>query len=476
MHKEAIRGFGWFFLNTASTKLLRLINRLAVAKLLIPEQFGLAVLAITIIGVVDTFRIMGLDDALIVKQEFVETSSNTIFWLVTLSGLFSTVTVIALAPIVGDVFDSERLVPVLRVLAVVLTIDSLETVPSTLLSKELEFKKKLVPGVLPPLFYTGFAIGLAANGFGVWSLVFGQIIASIVSVLGNWTFSRYRPKLEFNISIAKELITFGSNVTVAAVASMIYQRLDDLVVGMILGPASLAAYTIGYMLGNLPTIAFTKTVTPVLYPTIAAQEQGHRQSVWTNTVRVIGILSIPAGVGMFTIAPELIAVTLGPKYSEAVPLIRIITVYGVIRSISATGGPLLKTSGLTRLYARLMITHAVLLAIIIWPLTSAFGNVGAASAILISSLPNNVGQFYYSAREFESSLLNIGTSLVSYFFYALLMAVGVHIFTLILPGSSLVYLTVVILIGVFIYAAILILFEFQFLSFCFALLSESINE
>lgn len=476
VHKKAIRGFGWFFLNTVSTKLLRLVNRLAVAKLLIPNQFGLAVLAITIIGVVDTFRRMGLDDALIVKQEYVESSSNTAFWLVTTSGLLSTLFVIILSPILGDIFRSEELVPVLQVLAIVLTIDSLETVPSTLLSKELEFKKKVIPGVLPPFFYTLVAVALAANGFGVWSLIIGQIVSSIVSVIGNWTFSSFRPKIEFNVTIAKELTTFGSNITIAAIASMLYQRIDDLVIGVVLGPASLAAYTIGYMLGNLPTIAFTKTVTPVLYPTVSAQEQRQRESIWINTVKVIGLLSIPAGVGLFTISAELITVILGPKYSEAVPLIRIITIYGVLRSIAATGGPLLKTAGLTQLYARLMITQAVLLAIIVWPLTSVFGTVGTASAILISSLPNHIGQIYYVAQEFESSLIEVGISLFSYLFYSVLMAVGVHLFYILLPGPSIVHLFSIIVIGILIYASLLVIFEKEFLSFFLTVIRDSITE
>lgn len=475
IHEKAIRGFGWFFLNTVSTKLLRLVNRLAVAKLLIPDQFGLAVLAITIIGIVDTFRKMGLDDALIVKQEFVETSSNTVFWLVTLSGLISTMIVIVIAPALGVVFQSQELVPVLQVLAIVLTIDSLETVPSTLLSKELEFKKKVVPGVLPPFFYTLVAIMLAAKGFGVWSLIIGQIVASIVSVLGNWSFSSFRPEIEFSMSIAKELTTFGSNITIAAIASMIYQRVDDLVIGMILGPASLAAYTIGYMLGNLPTVAFTKTVTPVLYPTIAAQEQGQRKSLWTNTVKVIGIFSIPAGVGLFTIAPGIISVILGPEYNESVPLIRIITIYGVIRSIAATGGPLLKTSGLTQLYARLMITQALLLVVIVWPLTSAFGTIGTATAILISSLPNNIGQIYYAAQEFEPPITDVGISLISYLFYSIIMAMGVQFINSLFPAPSLLNQFIIIAVGVAIYVAILTLFEYKFLVFCIQLFASSIE-
>lgn len=477
MSQKAIRGVGWFFLNRVSTRIFRLVNRLVVAKLLVPVDFGLAVLAITIVGVADTIRTMGFDDAIIARREDdIDIASNTAFWLLTCVGILLMLVVILLAPLLGDIFREGRLTPVLQLLAVVLAIDSLETVPAVLLQKNLEFKKKLLPGILPPAIYTIVSIGLAATGFGVWSLVFGQIGSSVVSVTANWGVAKYVPRFDFDMTIARELAGFGSNIVVAAVSSMIYQRLDDLVIGWILGPAALAAYTIGYMLGNLPTIAITKTVTPVLYPTISKIREDDRKSIWATTVRIIGLLSLPAGIGLIVVAPELIATTLGSKYQNAVPILQIVSIYGVIRSLSSTGGPVLKSSGLVQLYSRLMIIHAVLLSLIIWPMTEAFGTVGAAGAIVLSSVPNNLGQFYYAAREVGQPISDLGISLLSYVAYAVVMGIGVLAVDAVLSGPPIVTLVLLVGTGIVIYAVQILVLEYRFVIFCFRVVTEAVGK
>ena len=200
-------------------------------------------------------------------------------------------------------------------------------------------------------------------------------------------------------------------------------NLDDLVVGKVVGTAALGLYQMAFTLSQLTTTQITTVINTVAFPTYSKlQSQPDRLRVaYVTTVQFVAFLSFPVAAGLWFVGEDLVQAFLGQRWLALVPAFEVLLIWGLIRSLLATTGPLLRGVGKPGLATRVQLVQLVLLAIAIYPLTSRYGIVGAGWATVAAAVIPDAWALYLAGRESSASLRSLGRVLIFPAANALLM-------------------------------------------------------
>jgi len=453
--KRTIHGAAWVTLSTVIAKLTDFLTKILLARLLVPEDFGTLAIGLLIINSMDILKDLGFGNALIYRKKDTDynDAANTAFLLIPVTAFTLFIIAYFLAHKVALFFNNVESEPVIKILALTFLISSFGTVPSMLLEKELEFKRKLVPETIPKLGYSLVTIFLAIYGFGVWSLVFGQIISSILSVVLTWMVSDWKPSFKFSKRMALELFEYGKHVMNAGILIFIIMNIDNVIVGKLLGAESLGFYMMAFTISNMPATQITFLIGRVMFPTYSKLQDDKiaLKKAYIKTLRFVSMLTIPASLGILIIAPEFVSVVLKDKWLPAVPAIQILCIFGLLRSIAATFGPLYQATGKPKILLNFSFLQLTLLTFFILPLTKNFGIFGTGLATTLSLLIVIFIHFIEAGKIIDETPISIFKTLFVPILNSILMLIGIICLKYIYSINSFQSFLVSIFIGIIIY-------------------------
>lgn len=347
------------------------------------------------------FRDLGFGAALIYKKDDENhAAANTAFIILPIVATIIFALTYFAAPFAATFFDNSTVEPVIRIMALTLVIQSLGTVPTMLLEKELEFKKKVLPETLPKLGYAFVSISLALLGYGVWSIVYGQITSALMMLFLIWMVSDWRPTFKFDRGVARELFGYGKHILGASVVIFLITNIDDAIVGRMLGMEALGFYTIAYTISNLPATQITHLVGRVMFPAYSKlqDDQDALRHAYLKTLKYVSMLSVPAAFGIFVIAPDFVSVVLGEKWMPAVPVLQVLCFFGLSRSIAATTGSIFQATGRPEILLKTSFLQLIAMLLLIYPLVIRYGIVGVGLAVTIPIFIQTIVQVYIVHR------------------------------------------------------------------------------
>jgi O-antigen/teichoic acid export membrane protein len=330
---KATRSIKWTVLIEIVSRTIQPIVFLILARLLSPDDFGLASAATVVINFSQLFWDAGLGKALIQTKENLDQAANVVFWTNAVLGVTIYIILYFSAPFIALFFHSNGFEPVLRVVGLQVIIQPLYAVQQALLMRNLDFKKlftiKLSTAFAPCLF----SIPMALTGFGVWALVAGTLVGSTANLVLFWNMSTWRPNWGINLALFKRLYNFGVWVLGESLVAWFMNWGDNLIVGHFLGIQSLGVYSIAW---NICTLIYGLLLNPfltLLYPTFS-RLQDDRQSLLSaiqQANKIIISLSLPVGVGLLLVAPQFTAIFFGDKWPG---LGLVLSLIGFLLSIS----------------------------------------------------------------------------------------------------------------------------------------------
>src|SRR5215211_141483 len=244
-------GLIWNFSAYFLGKIVVLITTSILARLLAKSDFGLVAVAVVAINYLSVLKDLGLGVALIQRKGDIQEAANTVFTINLFIGLVLSALIIPLAPFVAVYFRDPHVIPVLRWMGISFVINALGSVHTNWLIRDLDYRRKLVPELGSALIKGAISIGMAYLGYGVWSLVFGQIAGAVVSVILVWIILPWRPRLTLDRNVAGSLMKFGASVTAIDVLTQITDNLDYLIVGRVFGLVPLSIYSLAYRLPEM---------------------------------------------------------------------------------------------------------------------------------------------------------------------------------------------------------------------------------
>jgi O-antigen/teichoic acid export membrane protein len=300
-----------FFLNLAYI--------MALARLLVPQDFGLVAMVTTVMGFLRIFQDAGLSTATVQRQEITHAQVSNLFWVNVAVGGLITLFVAALAPAVAWFYREPRLIGITLVLSVTFLLASSAVQHVALLNRQMRFKVIAVIDVVSMLagYLTG--IGMALWKYGYWALVFANVVQVAIKLVLTWSISRWRPRSPSRNTQTRHLLSFGVNLTAGNLMYSLARGADNLLIGRFCGAAAVGLYSRGSALLVRPLEQFIMPINAVLIPALSRiQEQHDRyRRTFLQVFEAIALMSFLFTGLLLALSYPLTLAVLGPKWEAA---------------------------------------------------------------------------------------------------------------------------------------------------------------
>lgn len=394
--KRTIQSGAWEFAINVGARSLQLVVLIVLANLLAPRDFGLMGIALLVLAGLNRFSRLGINQALIQHEDDdVDRYLDTAFGIgIGRAVLVSAVTFVG-APLVADVFGEPRVAPLLRFLAVSPLLLGLRNPGIVYFEKDLQFHLKFVYRISGSLVEFIVSIAWAFVYRDVWALVIGYVAADAVRTAVSYLIHAYRPRPAVDVDMARELLDYGKWITANNVVSFLLDEGDDAVVGGVIGATALGFYKYAYRIGNAPATEITKVIGDVMFSSFSKlqDDAGAMRTAFVRTVRITAVGSVPMAIGIVVVAPVFVRGFLGTEWLPMVRVMQILSLYGLLLSMTTVFHQLWKAVGRPDLVTKLEVIRLVVLGALIFPATR-FGIEGVAALVagvyLTTTVPANL--------------------------------------------------------------------------------------
>jgi len=350
LSQSAFKAVRWTTLNTVCQVGIQFLTLIILGRLLSPEAFGLMAMIMVVVEVVNVFARMGLGEAIIYKKEITQSEISSLYCLNVLVGLFLFGLVFVSSAFVGVLYSEPAVVPLVRIISFLFFISSFGIIFEVLLRKHLLFDTFSKLNIAS--HFSGFVcmVLLALMGAGVYSLVFGQVFLHAVKsalLVGVAARKKWLPRPRLRVTEITFYLKFGLYRVLAMSANQFNSRVDQLLIGAMLGPASLGFYNIAFRVIYLPIQKVNPILTQVAFP-FFSKIQDETQRLKRNYLKYINLilsLNAPVLAGLAALAHILIPLLLGDKWAPSIPIVQALAFYVFIRSIFNASGSLMMAKG-----------------------------------------------------------------------------------------------------------------------------------
>lgn len=433
-----------------------------LARLLTPDDFGLFGLTIVIINILSMIYPLGLPGALVYRKGEMKEAWDTGFILIIISGVIFWGITYTTTPLAKFFFNNETLELVMKVLSLTILISAVSGIPSIMLEKELDFRRRRFAESMGSFLQAGTSISLALLGYGVWSLVYGQLIGTIIKGLLVWKFTAWLPRFKFHKEIALELFQYGIHILGLTITGVMFNRIDNLGIGKILGVAAVGYYTLASNLANLPADEISILISGVMFPSYSKVDDHQLlKKMFLATIKYISLIVIPMLLGMFAISYHLFYFLYGQKWLPAVPVFQILCFAGLARALYACGTPLFMATGNVKLVTGFNLIGLFIIIGFIYPAGKFFGIRGIGGLILISRITLLILYFKKISTILNDVTFKEYFEATKYPFIASIISIsiGVYLFKFIYPQPNIFLLIVSIIITGLLYGGVLVIID-----------------
>jgi teichuronic acid exporter len=367
LRSKTLHGLFWSTLERIGQQGIQLVITIILARLLLPEEFGLIAMLTLFMAVAQSIVDSGFGSALIQKRDATHLDECSIFYFNLVVGIIAALLLCAAAPLIAAFYDQPMLVPLTRVLSLNLVISSFRIIQTKLLTKRLDFKTQFkVNAVATPLSGV-IGVTMAYLGFGVWSLVAQSLSSNFFQSVLLWFASTWRPSRQFSIQSLRSMFSFGSKLLLSGLLDTVFRNIYLLVIGKVFSATDLGFYSRAKSTQQLPVDTLHGTVNRVTFPVFSSVQddkprlkRGVRRALST-----LALVNFPAMIGLAAVAHPLVHVVLTEKWLPSVPYLQLLCVVGMLYPLHAINLNVLSAQGRSDLFLRLEIIKKILVVIAI---------------------------------------------------------------------------------------------------------------
>lgn len=407
LNKKMAKGASWMVLFKFSQRGLGLISTVILARLLVPEDFGLVAIAMAIFAALEIMGAFSFDLALIQNQKASRQHYDTAWTFNVFYAIFASIALFLLANPAAAFFEEPNLAGIMHFLALATLIQGFENIGIVAFRKELNFRKEFNFLLIQKIVSFLVTISLAFIFKNYWALVAGIITSKLVGLVISYMMHPYRPR--FSLAKASELFHFSKWMLINNILIFVNIRGIDFVIGKMAGTQALGIYSVSYEISNLPTSELVFPITRAVFPGYAKMSNNivTLKKGFLDVFSLVALFTIPVGTGIAILADPLVQVFLGQKWLDSIPLIQALAVVGIFRALQANTGAIYLALGIPKIITYLSIFNVLLIyPAIIWALASS-GVLMAAwaiAAIAFLSMPIN---FIVLSRKLNLNLLQL---------------------------------------------------------------------
>jgi lipopolysaccharide exporter len=454
--QKTVKGVFWAYMSFIGGKGLTFLSTIILARLLLPEEFGLIGYCLVVIQYVDILNSAGISTALIARREKVQEAANAALMANIAFGMLCFAIAWVIAGPVSVFFKAPEIVPLFRVLALSLPLTGLGVVPDTMLRREMKFQTVLISDVSRNFMKGAVSIGLAFLGFGVWSLVWGQIAGVLTGTVLSWILAKWRPTWRFDTEASRSIVTYGFHIILLETAGAFRNNVDYLLVGRILGAASLGFYTMSYRIPELLIRSLNYVVGNVSLPALAItqSDKARMRKFYFGYLRFLSMFVFPVGVGLAFTAPVFIPLFLSEKWVNAVLPTSLISIALCITALGYVPGVLYKAISRPDILNKLAFVKMPIAVLILW-YSTRWGIAGVAAGQIAIGLISVSLDLLVANRVMKYSLGELVRSIAPAFVSTLMMAAVLFLIQQSLPVEGLLQFAIMVILGGLTYAGML---------------------
>ena len=402
LKRQAAKGAYWTGTSSVVVTVVQFAQLAVLARLLVPEDFGLMAMLMIVVGLAQAFADMGISNAIIHRQDTTDEQLYSLYWLNILAGIVLFFLLLAAVPTIVVLFAEPRLAELIPVIALIFLIAPFGQMYQSLLQKNLRFRELAVSEIFAATFSATVAITAAATGQGIYALIFWQlsIIACRTVVMIGFGWSEWRPSWHFRYGDLEGYISFGLFQMGERSISFLGQRVDQFLIGTLLGAQALGYYHLAFNLVILPILRINPVLTRVAFP-LFARVQDNTEKLrhgYMMMQRVLAAVNFPLLFGLAAVAPVLIPLVLGEQWASSIVLVQILAGVAILRSAVNPVGSLLLAKGRADLgfYWNLSVGLTQVPAIYVGVTTA--GTLGVAVASLLMQVAYFGGGYLFLVR------------------------------------------------------------------------------
>jgi O-antigen/teichoic acid export membrane protein len=372
----------WMVLAKFIDRSLGFLATIILARLLLPEDYGIVAMAASLIAVIELFGTFGFDIPLIQHRDPDRRYYDTAWTFNVIFGAATAVILLLLAVPVANFYEEPRLPAIVAVLAVGSFVQGLENIGVVNFRKEMQFRKEF--SFMLSKKISGFlvAVPLAFILHNYWALIAGMLTSRCFGVAVSYFLHPYRPSL--SLAARKELFRFSKWLLLNNIIFFGNNRSADFVVGKLAGPQALGLYSVASELASLPTTELVAPINRAVFPGYAktSSKLEDLRAAYLKVISIILILALPAATGIAATAELIIPVVLGDKWLAAIPLMQILAIYGAVIAIQTNIAAVYLALAKPQVLTMLAIVNLMVLLPSLVLLSARAGATGAAWAYL----------------------------------------------------------------------------------------------
>lgn len=319
---------------------LQIVSIVVLARLLTPEDFGLAAMAAMTTGFFALFRDGGLSMATVQRPEVTGEQVSVLLLLNVVIGLGLTLICVLISPLVAIAFDEPRLLQIMMLASLAFFLAGFGVQHDALLRRQMQFGKIAVIEVSAMFLSVSIAVLLAATGFGYWALILMPLAIATTQTALSWLLCGWRPNLVLRAAGAYGLIKFGLYLTAANIVSFVSINLTPFIISKIGGVEQLGLFNRANSLATIPGTQVLPPIMSVAQPALArlAGDPERFKSSALSLIRKTCLISMFLSVTMFCLAEDLVALLLGEGWSDAADIFRLLSLFAFIEPVATICG------------------------------------------------------------------------------------------------------------------------------------------
>ncbi|HZM87395.1 MAG TPA: MOP flippase family protein, partial [Blastocatellia bacterium] len=349
LREQVVSGVAWSTLARALQQAAQILLSVLLARLLVPNDFGLIGMVMVFSGFADSLADFGFRSALVEKRILEERHVYSIFWLTLFIGGVLTTLFVLLSPYIAAFYSEPVLTPICQFLAFNYLLGSFGIVPRALMQRRMAFRHLAGVEIIITFLSAALALSLAVLGWGVWSLVAHILGGGFARNMMFFLLCGWRPRFAFSFHAVKELFHYSINLVGFGVVNYWARNADDLLIGKLFGAAALGIYNRAYALMLLPISQLISVVTDVMFTALSSiqDDKNRTKRLYLRAMGLITLLSFPIMAGMFVVAEPFILSLYGAQWVAVAPILQILCIVGLLQSLTSPTGWIYTSQGKT---------------------------------------------------------------------------------------------------------------------------------
>ncbi|WOJ92972.1 MOP flippase family protein [Congregibacter variabilis] len=371
----------WTALSSVYRAIAQLLNIAVLARFLAPQDFGLMAMVMVVLSYGALFSDMGLSTAFVQRRDVSHEERSSLYWLSVLMGVVVMLLFMAISPFAAMFFGEQQLVTLMMLLATNFLGVALGQQLRMDSEKSLNFKPVALIEITAASTGLVVAVSVAVSGGGVYALVASAMVTTWLSSTLFWFVlaKGWRPTLRLRWDEVRWFVRFGGGMVVNNTINHVNMTLDLVVGGRMLTTDSLGFYAVPRNLILHVQMMINPIFTRVGFPLIASiqHDRDRVRLLYLKTMNLSASVNAPIYVALTVFAPEFVGLLLGSGWEEAVPIVRVLAIWGLLRSFSNPVGSLLFGLGRVALATKWNIALLIIFPPVIL-LGSRWGALGIA--------------------------------------------------------------------------------------------------